>query len=160
MDVIVFICVSLGSSRIQLHDSLCSRHACAYSKADFSSQNGDRAWGVYSRRAKLFYDFYVQNDSLKRMYIKKKSLFKVRSVCGVKRFITGSRKVANILLMTKLKRSCGSGWDNSQKLLRCGFRRAGKAMGQVYQCWWRMCREINVFSRLEYHMFYVLYCHM
>jgi hypothetical protein len=31
-------------------------------------------------------------------------------------------------------------------------------MGQVYQCWWRICREINVFlSRFEYHMFYVLY---
>jgi hypothetical protein len=26
-------------------------------------------------------------------------------------------------------------------LLRCGFRRTGKAMGQVYQCWWRICRE-------------------
>jgi hypothetical protein len=30
-------------------------------------------------------------------------------------------------------------------------------MGQVYQCWWRICREINVFSRFEYHLFYVLY---
>jgi hypothetical protein len=30
-------------------------------------------------------------------------------------------------------------------------------MGQVYQCWWGICREINVFSRFEYHMFYVLY---
>jgi hypothetical protein len=29
--------------------------------------------------------------------------------------------------------------------LCCGFRRTGKAMGQVYQCWWRICREINVF---------------
>jgi hypothetical protein len=27
----------------------------------------------------------------------------------------------------------------------------------VYQCWWRICREIHVFSRFEYHMFYVLY---
>jgi hypothetical protein len=27
----------------------------------------------------------------------------------------------------------------------CGFRRIGKAMRQVYQCWWRICREINVF---------------
>jgi hypothetical protein len=33
-------------------------------------------------------------------------------------------------------------------LLCCGFRRTGKAMIQVYQCWWRLCREINV-----YHMF-------
>jgi hypothetical protein len=30
-------------------------------------------------------------------------------------------------------------------------------MGQVYQCWWRIRREMNVFSRFEYHMFYVLY---
>jgi hypothetical protein len=30
-------------------------------------------------------------------------------------------------------------------------------MGQVYQCRWRICREINVFSRFEYHMFHVLY---
>jgi hypothetical protein len=30
-------------------------------------------------------------------------------------------------------------------------------MGQVYHCWWRVCREINVFSRLEYHVVYVLY---
>jgi hypothetical protein len=30
-------------------------------------------------------------------------------------------------------------------------------MRQVYQCWWRICREIYVFSRFQYHMFYVLY---
>jgi hypothetical protein len=30
-------------------------------------------------------------------------------------------------------------------------------MGQVYQCWWRICREIYVFTRFEYHMFYVSY---
>jgi hypothetical protein len=27
----------------------------------------------------------------------------------------------------------------------------------MYQCWWRICRDINVFARFEYHMFYVLY---
>jgi hypothetical protein len=30
-------------------------------------------------------------------------------------------------------------------------------MGRVYQCCCRICREINVFSMFEYHMFYVLY---
>jgi hypothetical protein len=30
-------------------------------------------------------------------------------------------------------------------------------MGQVYQCSWRICREIKVPSRFECHMFYVLY---
>jgi hypothetical protein len=32
--------VSLGSSTVQLHDSLGSRHACSCSEAGFSSQNG------------------------------------------------------------------------------------------------------------------------
>jgi hypothetical protein len=47
-----------------------------------------------------------------------------------------------------------------KSLLCCGFRRTGKATGQVYQCWWKICREINVFfffSRFEYHMFFVVY---
>jgi hypothetical protein len=35
-----------------------------------------------------------------------------------------------------------------KRLLCCGFRRIGKAMGQVYQYWW---------NRFEYHMFYVIY---
>jgi hypothetical protein len=42
-------------------------------------------------------------------------------------------------------------------LLCCGFRRTGEAIGQVYQCWWRICREINVLHSFEYHMYYVLY---
>jgi hypothetical protein len=51
----------------------------------------------------------------------------------------------NVSLVTKrLKRRCGSGWDNNQNLC-CGFWRTGKAMGQAYQCRWRIFREINVF---------------
>jgi hypothetical protein len=95
---------------------------------------------------------------MQRIFIKKCFLFAVGNVCLVKRFTAGSRDVALVTLMTKrLKRRCGSGWDNSQRLLCSGFRRTGKAMGQVCQCWWRICREANVFSRFEYHMFYVLY---
>jgi hypothetical protein len=41
MDVMGFPCVSLGSSIVQLHDSLGIRCACACSEAGFSSQNGD-----------------------------------------------------------------------------------------------------------------------
>jgi hypothetical protein len=47
MDVIGFLCISLGSSTAQLHDSTGSRRACACSEAGFSSKNGDRASGVY-----------------------------------------------------------------------------------------------------------------
>jgi hypothetical protein len=28
------------------------------------------------------------------------------------------------------------------RFLCCGFRCTGKAMRQVYQCWWRICREM------------------
>jgi hypothetical protein len=47
-----------------------------------------------------------------------------------------------------------------RRLLCCRFQRTGKAMGKVYQCWWRTCRETNVFSRFQYHMFYVLYMYI
>jgi hypothetical protein len=43
MDVIDFLCVSLGSIIVQLLDTLGSRRARAYSEAGFSSQNGDHA---------------------------------------------------------------------------------------------------------------------
>jgi hypothetical protein len=38
-----------------------------------------------------------------------------------------------------------------------GFQHTSKVMGQVYQCWWRVCREIDVLPKFEYHIFYVLY---
>jgi hypothetical protein len=47
LDVKRFPCVSLGSSTVQLHDSLGNRCACACSDAGSTSQNSDRAWGVY-----------------------------------------------------------------------------------------------------------------
>jgi hypothetical protein len=37
------------------------------------------------------------------------------------------------------------------------YAAAGKAIGQVDQCWWRVCREIDTFPSFEYHMFCVLY---
>jgi hypothetical protein len=44
MEVISFLCVSLGSSTVQLHESQGSRHACACSGTGLSSQNGDRVF--------------------------------------------------------------------------------------------------------------------
>jgi hypothetical protein len=41
MHVIGFLCVSLGSSTVQFHESLRSRRTCLCSEAGFSSQNGD-----------------------------------------------------------------------------------------------------------------------
>jgi hypothetical protein len=51
MDVIGFVCVSLGSSTVQLHDRLWSRRACTCSEAGFSSLNGDCTWVYYQRAA-------------------------------------------------------------------------------------------------------------
>jgi hypothetical protein len=42
MDVIDFLCASLGSSTVQLHDSLGNKCASSSSEAGFSSQIGDR----------------------------------------------------------------------------------------------------------------------
>jgi hypothetical protein len=156
MDVICLLCVSLGSSTVELHDSLSIRRACACSEAGFRSQNSDRAWGVYYRRtAFCCAGFCGQKDSMQRIFIKKCFPFILGSVCGVKRFTSG----------WQMFRWWRRGWNGDaevaettvKRLLCCGFRRTGKAMGQVYQCWWRICREINVFFRFEYPMFYVLY---
>jgi hypothetical protein len=100
--------------------------------------------------------FLWAKDSIQRIFIKKCFLFAVGSVCRMKRFTAGWQTF----------RWWRRGWDGGaevaettvKRLLCCGFRRTGKAMGQVCQCWWRICRKINVsFSRFEYRMFYVLY---
>jgi hypothetical protein len=49
-----------------------------------------------------------------------------------------------------------------KRLLFCGFRRICKAMGQMYRCWWRICREINVFpnSNIKCFTFYIYLKHI
>jgi hypothetical protein len=90
-----------------------------------------------------------------KMLITECFLFTVGRDCRVKRFTTGWqmfrwwRKV--------WKEGAKVAQTTVERILCSGFRRTGNAMGQVYQCWWRICREINVFPRFEYHMFYVLY---
>jgi hypothetical protein len=60
---------------------------------------------------------------------------------------------ANVSLMTKrMKRKCGNGWDKVKILLCCRFWHTGKAMGQVYQCFWRICWETDIFYMFEYHI--------
>jgi hypothetical protein len=59
MDVIGFLCVSLGNSTVQLHYSLDSRRACAYSEAGFSSQNSDIASECTHRRAAFCCAFFL-----------------------------------------------------------------------------------------------------
>jgi hypothetical protein len=99
---------------------------------------------------------------MQRMFIKKCFLFMVGSVCRVKRFTAGPRNVADFSLITKrLKRRCGSGWDNSQNtyIYAAGFDALVKR--------WEKCINVGgVMSRNKCfsppgsninHMFYVLY---
>jgi hypothetical protein len=130
MDVIGFLCVSLGSSTVQLHDRVGSRHACAYSEAGFSSRNG-----VYYRRETFCCAFFCgQKGSMQRILIKKCLLFTVGSVCRVKQFITGSRNFQGRSKATDDVRPGAEVTETTVKtLLRYGFRRIGKGMGQVDQ---------------------------
>jgi hypothetical protein len=145
MDIIGFLYVSLGSSTIQLHVSLGIRRACVCSECGFSSQNGYRARGEYTEehRSVVLFFFCGQGNSMQRIFIKKYFLFTVGSVCGVKRFTAAWQTF----------RWWRRGWNGgaegaettAKRLLSCGFRSTGKAMGQVYRCLWRICREIKLF---------------
>jgi hypothetical protein len=151
MNVIGFLCVSLGSSTVQLHDGVGSRRTCACSEICFGSRNGDRAWEVYYRKTKFLCALFCgENNSMLRIFIKKCFLFTVGSVCPVKWFTTGSRKVTHVSLMKKrLSGDAQVAETTVKRLLCCGFQRSRKAIGQFYQCWWRICREIHFFFQVR-----------
>jgi hypothetical protein len=103
--------------------------------------------------------FCGQKNSMQRTFINTLlCLLREMSVCRLKRFTTGSRNsltdVSNSQMMADQVRQ----WlrQQSKELPCCEFRRTGKAMGQVYQCWWRIYREILFLFRFEYRVFYVL----
>jgi hypothetical protein len=84
------------------------------------------------------------------LFIKKCFIFTVGSVCRVKRFTAEQRNsLKNVRKSQMMKRRCGNGLDNKKNLQCCGFRCTGKAMGEVYQCWWRICRETNFFLQVR-----------
>jgi hypothetical protein len=88
MNVIGVLYVPLGSSTLQVS----IRCECAYSETGFSSQNGDRAWGVYYRStAFLFCVLVGKKDSMQNICIKKCFPFTMGSIRRVKRFTSGSR---------------------------------------------------------------------
>jgi hypothetical protein len=84
MDLIGFVCVSLGSNTARLHDSLGYRPECACSEAGFSSQDGDRVKSVLPKSDVVLCVFCGKGLNVKDM-------FAVESVCRVKRFTAGSR---------------------------------------------------------------------
>jgi hypothetical protein len=59
MHVMGFLYVTLGSSTVQLRDSLGNRRACECSEVRFNDQNGDRAREMYYRRPEFYCAFFV-----------------------------------------------------------------------------------------------------
>jgi hypothetical protein len=155
MNVTGFLCVSLGSSTVQLQGSTGSRHACACSEVGFGSQNGDRA-RVYYRRAAICCALFVGNRAvgLNTKDIHREIFPVYRGKClshktvhnWVEKFSQGRSKAAD-----DARPGAEVAQTTVKRLLWCGFRRTGKAMGQVYQCRWRICRERKGFSRFECH---------
>jgi transposase len=103
MVVMVFLCVSLGSSTVQLHDSLGRRRACACSGAGFSIQNGDRAWGSVITKIRDLLCVFLWIKVLKAKTIHKEIFPVYSGKClsrkvvhsWVKKFFQGRSKVAD-----------------------------------------------------------------
>jgi hypothetical protein len=78
MDVIGFLCVSLGGSTVQLHDSQGSRRPCACSETDFSSQNVDRAFICTTDEQRSVVRFFLWTKGISATDIHKEMFL----VCG------------------------------------------------------------------------------
>jgi hypothetical protein len=157
MDIVGFLYVSLGSSTVQLHDSLGSKRTCTCSKAGFSSQNGNHAWGVYYQRVALYCAFFFwgggeQKDLVQRIFIKKCFLFMMGSVCHVKCFTTGWQT------FHWWRRGWNGGVEVAETLVKrlqcCGFQSTGKAMGHVWMLVEDMSRNKCFF---QVHISHVLH---
>jgi hypothetical protein len=109
---------------------------------------------VLSKSSVLLWLFCGQNDSLQRIFKKNCFLFMVGRVFRIMQFTTGWQ---TFCWWQRLKQRCGSGWDNTQRFLCCGFWHSDKVMGQVYQCWWRIFREIHFFSGSNVTCFIFIY---
>jgi hypothetical protein len=138
-----------------VHDSLCSRRACACSEAGFSNQNGDRVWGVYYPTAAFCCAFmWAKGLNVKDIHKDTFPVYGGKSLPhkAVHKWV--EKRGKRFEIETEVRK-----WlrKQSKRLLCCRFRRTGNAMGQVYQSWWRICREINVFSPGSNITFYVVY---
>jgi hypothetical protein len=81
MDVIGFLCVSLGSSTVQLHDSLVT-DAHAHIQRLLSVVKMATVLEVYTTEEHHYVVHILwAKDSMQRIFIKKCSLFTVGSVC-------------------------------------------------------------------------------
>jgi hypothetical protein len=148
MNVIDFLCVSLGNSTVQLHHNLGNRRACACSNAGFCRKNDDLACGMYYRGRAFSCGFLWAN------WLNAKHLLKCLSRKAVQRW-------CQTFCWWRSWNGCAEVAETTvKKILCCGFRRSGKAMTQVCQRWWRICRETNIFFqvRISHVLLFISIC--
>jgi hypothetical protein len=129
MDVIGFLCVSLGSSTVQLHDSLGIRRACSCSEVGFSSYMTTVLECTNEEGSVLlsFFFFCGQKDSAMDIH---KEIFLVYSgKCLSHRAV--HNWLANVSLTKRLTPSAEVAETTVKTLLCRGVWRTGKALRQV-----------------------------
>jgi hypothetical protein len=150
-DVTDFLCVSLGSSTVELHGSLGSSRAWACSEAGFSSRNDGRAWGCTTELHRSVVRFLWAKELSVKGTHKEISPVYGRKCLTRKAVHNWVENVPNVSLMTyRLKWRCGNG-QQSKRLPRCGFRCDGTSTLVE-----DMSRN-KCLPRFGYRMFYVLY---
>jgi hypothetical protein len=113
MHVICFLFVPLGSSTVQLHESLGSRRASACLEVCFSTQNGGHAWRVHYRKTALC-SAWAKVLNAKDIH-KENVLFMLGSVCRVTRLTTGMKILSRTFESRRwCPARCKTGWDNRQ----------------------------------------------
>jgi hypothetical protein len=98
---------------------------------------------MYYRKQHSAVLLYGQKDSMQKIFINICSLFTVGNICRESGSQLDWEDVRNVRAVARPVAEVAE--RTVKRLLICWFRLTGKAMGQVYQCWWRICREINVF---------------
>jgi hypothetical protein len=133
-DSFTFLCVSLGSRTVQLHDSLRSRRACACSEAGFSSQNGDSA----EEQRSVVRFWWAKGLDAKDIH---KEIIPVYggTVCRVNRFTTGSRNSLKDVRKSQMMPDQVRKWlrQQSKDFCAAGFDALVERWVTCCQCWWR-----------------------
>jgi hypothetical protein len=144
MDVIGFLCVSLGSSTVQFHDSQGITSTCVYSEPGFSSQNGDCTWGVRYRRAVSCCAFLWENGLNSKDI--NKEIFPVRACL--------SRKAVPPWWQTfRWWRGVELAETTVKNFYAAGFDTLVKRCGKCVKVYGGYVEKYTFFFRFEYHIF-------
>jgi hypothetical protein len=146
MDVISFLCVSLGNSTVQLHDSLGNRRACACSHAGFVVKMVTMLEGCTTEEQSSVVLFLCGQKTRCKRYGGKCSSHKAVH-----------NWVVNVSLMRKgWNGGAEVGWDNSPRdFYVAGFDALVKVWDKCINAGWTVCQKLLFVSMFWYHMFYV-----